>query len=177
MHTHTIQMNLTTQRRLNQQQAKEMLTTFATHCRLKIQLFSNTYAHFTHSEMICASFLSYGVCVRPRRVHAHIHKTPPHWMDTKCQFLACIFRFACMHPNNDRPISTRILADRHKRKRKKRLIKYKRIKVIHSVINIYIYTMGCWLYGANGMHNFVVVFCCHLSPTSSSSLSSTSLLL
>lgn len=80
---------------------------------------------------------------------AFIQNTPTlGWHGHNFQFYACIFGFACMHPNNDRPISTRIYADRQRKKRRIRLIKYKRIKVIHLAINAI----------HNGMHNFVVVF-------------------
>lgn len=49
---------------------------------------------------------------------AFIQNTPTlGWHGHNFQFYACIFGFACMHPNNDRPISTRIYADRQQKKK------------------------------------------------------------
>lgn len=167
MHTHNL--NESYQTKIKWIKQKRDVTTFATHCRLKIQLFSYTYAHFTHRNDLC--ILSSCVCARPQNVSIRIQKHP-HTGTIHCHFgLHCgVACHACMHSNNDRTISTWIYAGKKLHPRQKNKSRIYFVSFIFCV---------CEMHGMYGsLHTFYCCSQCHLSSSSSSSsLSSISLLL
>lgn len=74
---------------------KRDVTTFATHCRLKIQLFLYTYAHFIHTDDLC--ILSSCVCVCVPTKCPFVYKTPPHEHNSFPFRLALWCCTPCMH--------------------------------------------------------------------------------
>lgn len=102
---------------------KRDVTIFATHCRLKIQLFLHVYAHITQKWFVHPFFAYLWVCTDPLKC-SFVYKTPPRIKSVSILDLHAMH--ACMHPNNDRPISHEFMP---------KTIKYKRIKVA----NVYIF--------------------------------------
>lgn len=86
-------MNLAKRRRRRNEMKKRDVTTFATHCRLKIQLFLCTYAHFIRTDDLC--ILSSCVCVCAHEMSIRIQNTP-----TRATFIrisTCIVMLHAMH--------------------------------------------------------------------------------